>query len=93
MFFSILSNINIDSNGNFSVKINLNKGVNTITIEVKNKQGDYVKITKSVIFEEITTTTPSKELIIILQINNPYMTVNGVKKEIDPGRGTKTSYS
>ncbi|NLI55791.1 hypothetical protein GX420_02215, partial [bacterium] len=24
----------------------------------------------------------------ILQINNPYMTVNGVKKEIDPGRGT-----
>ncbi len=27
-------------------------------------------------------------LTIILQINNPYMTVNGVKKEIDPGRGT-----
>ena len=28
------------------------------------------------------------KIIIILQINNKYMTVNGVKKEIDPGRGT-----
>ncbi|MCX8094999.1 MAG: stalk domain-containing protein [Caldisericia bacterium] len=28
------------------------------------------------------------QIIIILQINNPYMQVNGVKKEIDPGRGT-----
>lgn len=26
---------------------------------------------------------------IVFQIGNPYMTVNGVKKEIDPGRGTK----
>lgn len=25
---------------------------------------------------------------IILQINNPYMTVNGISREIDPGRGT-----
>jgi len=29
-----------------------------------------------------------KQLIITLQINNPFMTVNGVRKEIDPGRGT-----
>jgi hypothetical protein len=34
------------------------------------------------------TFTPSS-LSIELQINNPYMTVNGVKKEIDPGKGTK----
>jgi len=27
--------------------------------------------------------------IIVLQINNPYMYVNGVAKEVDPGRGTK----
>jgi len=30
-----------------------------------------------------------KIIIIILQIGNPYMTVNGVSQEIDPGRGTK----
>jgi len=29
------------------------------------------------------------QTIIVLQIDNPYMTVNGVRKEIDPGRGTK----
>ena len=34
------------------------------------------------------TQTQTGELVIILQINNPYMTVNGIKKEIDPGRGT-----
>ena len=27
--------------------------------------------------------------VIILQIGNPYMTLNGVSQEIDPGRGTK----
>ena len=30
-----------------------------------------------------------KIITIILQIGNPYMTVNGVSQEIDPGRGTK----
>lgn len=30
-----------------------------------------------------------QNITITLQPNNPYMTVNGVKKEIDPGRGTK----
>ena len=29
------------------------------------------------------------KIVITLQPNNPIMTVNGVKKEIDPGRGTK----
>ena len=32
---------------------------------------------------------PMKNPEILLQIGNAYMTVNGVKKEIDPGRGTK----
>jgi len=31
---------------------------------------------------------PSKKSVIILQVDNPYMTVNGLKQEIDPGRGT-----
>ena len=35
-------------------------------------------------FEKEVTQT-----VIILKIGNPYMTVNGVQKEIDPGRGTK----
>ena len=38
-------------------------------------------------FKDICLAKESK-IIIILQINNKYMTVNGVKKEIDPGRGT-----
>ena len=29
-----------------------------------------------------------KTIEIVLQIGNPYMIVNGVKKEVDPGRGT-----
>ncbi len=29
------------------------------------------------------------KIVITLKIDNPYMSVNGVKKEIDPGRGTK----
>ena len=29
------------------------------------------------------------QIEIVLQPNNPYMLINGVKKEIDPGRGTK----
>ena len=29
------------------------------------------------------------DLTISLQIGNPQMSVNGVEKEIDPGRGTK----
>jgi len=32
---------------------------------------------------------PAKTIIITLQPDNPYMTVNGVSVEIDPGRGTK----
>lgn len=34
------------------------------------------------------TDTPVSDLTIILQIDNPIMTVNGAEEEIDPGRGT-----
>jgi len=78
--------VNVDANGNFSVTVSLNKGTNTIKIEVKNKLGDVTTITKTVTYEESGTGTSN--LIIVLRINDPYMTVNGVKKEIDPGRGT-----
>ena len=35
-----------------------------------------------------TPTQPSTEKIITMKINDPFMYVNGVKQEIDPGRGT-----
>lgn len=35
------------------------------------------------------TTTPGAKVTMILQIDNPMATVNGVNKEIDPGYGTK----
>ena len=42
---------------------------------------------------EVSITIPSpppiRKTVIILQPDNPIMSVNGVKKEIDPGRGTK----
>ena len=78
--------VNVDANGNFSATVSLNKGTNTIKIEVKNKLGDIATITKTVTYEESGTGTSN--LTIVLRINDPYMTVNGVKKEIDPGRGT-----
>ena len=82
--------VDVDSNGNFTATVTLVKGTNTIKIEVKNKPGDTITITKTVIYEETTTppTPPSGTITIILQINNPQMIVNGVKKEIDPRRGT-----
>ena len=41
--------------------------------------------------EASATTEPAstEQIIITLQPDNPYMTVNGVQQEIDPGRGTK----
>ena len=77
----------VDSNGNFTATVTLNKGSNSITIEVKNKAGDSAKVTKTVTYEE-STTPPTTGLKIVLVINNKYMTVNGTKKEIDPGRDT-----
>jgi len=38
---------------------------------------------------EATFEKEKTETVITLQPDNPYMTVNGVQQEIDPGRGTK----
>jgi len=64
----------VDSAGNFTAAVTLNNGTNTLTIEVKNKAGDIIKITKVVTYEETSqppTPTTSEQLIITLQINNP----------------------
>jgi len=42
----------VDSAGNFTAAVTLNNGTNTLTIEVKNKAGDIIKITKVVTYEE-----------------------------------------
>lgn len=38
---------------------------------------------------QLTLVHPMKNPEIVLQLDNPYMTVAGTKKEIDPGKGTK----
>ncbi|MCD6427548.1 MAG: copper amine oxidase N-terminal domain-containing protein, partial [Caldisericaceae bacterium] len=63
---------------------NLVEGTNTITIIATDKAGN--KTTKTI---TITYNPPAKTIVITLKPGNPYMTVNGVSQEIDPGRGTK----
>lgn len=45
-------------------------------------------LTAFMILSMATAVMASSDVAISLQIDNPYMTVNGVEKEIDPGRGT-----
>lgn len=78
--------VNVDASGNFTAVVSLAAGTNTITIQVTNKAGDTATIKKTVIYG--STTTPTSKLTIVLKIGDPYMTVNGAKKEIDPGRNT-----
>ncbi len=53
------------------------------SVEKEVKEGDIVTFTG--IYEKLPE---PKKIEIVLQIDNPYMTVNGEKKEVDPGRGT-----
>lgn len=78
--------VNVDASGNFTAVVTLAAGTNTITIQVTNKAGDTVTVKKTVTYG--SATTPTAKLTIVLKIGDPYMTVNGTKKEIDPGRGT-----
>jgi len=71
----------LDKDGNFETSVSLHKGENTITIVATDKAGNKTTKTITVIYKP--------QIVITLKPNNPYMTVNGVEKEIDPGRGTK----
>ena len=71
----------LNSDGSFSVTVSLTKGKNTITIVATDKAGN--KATKTIIV------TYKPQIVITLQPDNPYMTVNSISQEIDPGRGTK----
>ncbi len=73
--------VTVASDGSFSTSVSLTEGDNTITIVATDKAGN--KTTKTI------TVTYRSQIVITLQPSNPYMTVNGVQQEIDPGRGTK----
>ena len=63
---------------------------NVLIIHDKNIAGQYEKEFNNLFHKwgGIDTSSANKT-VITLQPDNPYMTVNGVKKEIDLGRGTK----
>jgi len=75
--------VSLSSDGSFNTTINLSEGLNKIMILAIDKAGNQTTKILSVIYEK-----PPQIITIQLQISNPLMTVNGVSKEIDPGRGT-----
>ena len=75
--------VKLSSDGTFTATVVLASYKNIITITAKSKSGVSTTITRTVYYKG------KKMIVIKLQIGNPIMTVNGVKMEIDPGRGTK----
>jgi len=74
--------INLNKDGSFSATVILTAQKNIITAVAVGNEGERTVVKKTVYFKG------KRKIIIELQIGNPYMTVNGVKQEIDPGRGT-----
>ena len=70
--------IKVEENGKFTATVNLSPGDNIITITVKNKAGDVVKIKR-----KVTLRTQSEEIEIKLQIGNTTMLVNNIPVQID----------
>jgi len=75
--------VKLNNDGTFTATVVLASYKNTITIVAKSNTGVSTTITRTVYYKG------QKMIVIKLQIGNPIMTVNGVKMEIDPGRGTK----
>ena len=74
--------VTIDNNGNFTTDVLLNEGSNDISITAIDKAGN-----SSIV--SITVYYKWKQMIVLtLTIGNPYLSVNLVPQEIDPGRGT-----
>jgi len=78
------SEVSVTSDGSFSKSVNLTEGTNTITIIATDKAEN--KSTKTIM---VTYQKAVQKTVIILQPDNPMMTVNSISQEIDPGRGTK----
>lgn len=75
------STFDVANDGTFSSSIKINKGNNTIRSYVR-----YLLLIK-VSLPDIKFKLGSPQ-VIKLTINNPKMYVNGISKEVDPGRGT-----
>jgi len=75
--------VNFLSDGTFSADVALNEGENKIKVVAFDAAGNKGE-------QELTVDyAMPKVTVITLQPDNAYMTVNGVRQEIDPGRGTK----
>ena len=75
--------VKLNNDGTFTATVVLASYKNTITVVAKSKSSLSTTISRTVYYKG------KKTIVIKLQIGNPIMTVNGVKMEIDPGRGTK----
>ncbi len=76
------SPVQIKSDGSFSASISLLYNTNQVTVTAKALSGEQTATSKTVYY------SGKKKITIVMQVGNPIMEVNGVKKEIDPGRGT-----
>ncbi len=72
--------VTISPDGSLNTEINLTAGTNKITIKATDKAGN--TITKTFTITYVPPKTNTSETIS-LQINNPYITINGTKKKID----------
>lgn len=73
---------NLMPDGSFATGVALTVGANTITAIAEDTAGNTRRTAV------VVTRVPADETTIVLTIGNKYMTVNGVRREIDPGRGT-----
>jgi len=72
----------VKTDGSFTAVVSLIYETNPITIISQVQSGEKTVLTRTVFYKG------KKTITIELLIDNPMMTVNGVKMEIDPGRGT-----
>jgi hypothetical protein len=73
---------NMMPDGSFAHEVDLALGVNTITATATDAAGNMRRVAV------LVTRVPASEMTIVLTIAGKFMTVNGAKQEIDPGRGT-----
>jgi len=72
----------LDTNGSFTTNIILNEGPNDISIIATDKAGNSSTVSLTIYYKW-------KQMVVLtLTIGNPYLLVNLVPQEIDPGRGT-----
>ena len=74
--------VQVKSDGTFTATVPLIYETSAVMIISQAQSGEKTTITRTVLYKG------KKKITIEIQIDNPIMTVNGLKMEIDPGRGT-----